>query len=281
MDCAPCAPVYDTLIAAACAGETYAYNGIEISSGSSQSFVFTNAAGCDSTVTVNVAVLQPSNFTLNASACACPGETDGAILVDAVDAQTLIFQLDGAAIDEEGLLQLTSGTYTLGVSDASSECMVVEEITVEEQPTAQAFLPQRHPLPCDTWEIGLSVSLDGPAPATGFLWSVGAQTQNIIVNEPGPYWVEVSDDCGVQKLETTVEPEMPNEGTDFVCMANVFLPSGAEYPFNSVFAPQFSSEITVNNLTFSIYDRWGGLLFTTQRSDFGWDGADAQPGACV
>ena len=93
--------------------------------------------------------------------------------------------------------------------------------------------------------------------------------------------MEVTDACGVQKLETTVEPEMPNEATDIVYMANVFRPSGAENPFNSVFLPQFSSEITVNNLTFSVYDRWGGLLFTSHSSDWGWDGRDAQPGVYI
>jgi|GEM_PF-545757 len=324
-------PSTSTIAASACAGEAYSYNGVDIPAGSSQSFVLSNAAGCDSTVTVSVAVLQPSNFTLNASACAgetytyngvdipagstqtfvystsagcdstvtvsvlelplpqfeasttpaCPGAADGAILVDAIGVQTLVFQLDGATVNEDALLQLTSGTFTLSVSDAFSGCLVVEEITVEEQSTAQAVLPQRHLLPCDTWEIGLSVSLDGPAPATGFLWSTGAQTPDIIVNEPGLYWVKVSDACGVQKLETTVEPEMPNEATDIVYMANVFRPSGAENPMNSVFAPQFSSAITVDNLTFSVYDRWGGLVFTSRSNGLGWDGGDAQPGVYI
>ncbi len=324
-------PSTSTIAASACAGEAYSYNGVDIPAGSSQSFVLSNAAGCDSTVTVSVAVLQPSNFTLNASACAgetytyngvdipagstqtfvystsagcdstvtvsvlelplpqfeasttpaCPGAADGAILVDAIGVQTLVFQLDGATVNEDALLQLTSGTFTLSVSDAFSGCLVVEEITVEEQSTAQAVLPQRHLLPCDTWEIGLSVSLDGPAPATGFLWSTGAQTPDILVNEPGLYWVEVSDACGVQKLETTVEPEMPNEATDIVYMANVFRPSGAENPMNSVFAPQFSSAITVDNLTFSVYDRWGGLVFTSRSNGLGWDGGDAQPGVYI
>ncbi|MCC7504014.1 MAG: PKD domain-containing protein, partial [Saprospiraceae bacterium] len=65
--------IFDTLQLGACAGESVTYNSTAIPAGSSQSFQFLSAAGCDSTVTVNVAVLTSSTGTVNAQAC--PGES--------------------------------------------------------------------------------------------------------------------------------------------------------------------------------------------------------------
>jgi PKD repeat protein len=54
----------------ACPNETVLYNGTPVAAGSSQTFLLTTAEGCDSLVTVNVAVLPPSSAALQASACA-------------------------------------------------------------------------------------------------------------------------------------------------------------------------------------------------------------------
>ncbi|MBK9016675.1 MAG: gliding motility-associated C-terminal domain-containing protein [Saprospiraceae bacterium] len=54
---------------AACTGETVMYNGIPLAAGSSSTFTFTNYAGCDSVVQVNVASLPNSSATLNLTAC--------------------------------------------------------------------------------------------------------------------------------------------------------------------------------------------------------------------
>ncbi|MCO6478909.1 MAG: gliding motility-associated C-terminal domain-containing protein, partial [Phaeodactylibacter sp.] len=66
-------PSASTLELSACPGSTADYNGTPLSPGQQQDFTFTNAAGCDSTVTVTVTELQPSASTLQLSAC--PGST--------------------------------------------------------------------------------------------------------------------------------------------------------------------------------------------------------------
>jgi PKD repeat protein len=58
-----------TLNAAACAGDFYDYNGTLIPAGQSRTFTLDNYLGCDSVLTVNVAILPVSAGTFNAAAC--------------------------------------------------------------------------------------------------------------------------------------------------------------------------------------------------------------------
>jgi gliding motility-associated-like protein len=58
-----------TLNVSACDGQTYPYNGNDLPGGSSTDFVFTNAAGCDSTVTVNVATLNVTETFIDLFVC--------------------------------------------------------------------------------------------------------------------------------------------------------------------------------------------------------------------
>ncbi|MCB0521779.1 MAG: gliding motility-associated C-terminal domain-containing protein [Saprospiraceae bacterium] len=57
----------------ACVGETVNYNGIPLAAGSTSTFTFTSAGGCDSVVTVNVAALP--NLTGQLQLQACAGES--------------------------------------------------------------------------------------------------------------------------------------------------------------------------------------------------------------
>jgi len=58
-----------TLFFEACDGNSITYAGMDIPAGSQEVFAFTNAAGCDSTVTVEVAALVSTDSTLQLSAC--------------------------------------------------------------------------------------------------------------------------------------------------------------------------------------------------------------------
>ena len=51
---------------------------------------------------------------------------------------------------------------------------------------------------------------------------------------------------------------------------NTFTPNGDEY--NNVFKPIFYSGLDVYNYHFTIYNRWGEVIFESFNVDFGWDG---------
>ncbi len=62
-------PTSSTVNLAACPGSFAQFLGQNIAAGTSQTFKLTNAAGCDSTVTVKVATLSPTSSTVNLAAC--------------------------------------------------------------------------------------------------------------------------------------------------------------------------------------------------------------------
>jgi gliding motility-associated-like protein len=51
---------------------------------------------------------------------------------------------------------------------------------------------------------------------------------------------------------------------------NAFTPDDDQY--NQVFKPVFSSGFSAKNYNFSIYNRWGELIFETDQINQGWDG---------
>ena len=62
-------PVSSSQTVKVCTGETYLYEGIDLSIGQSQSFTLSTPTGCDSVVTITVGELQASQSTLNISIC--------------------------------------------------------------------------------------------------------------------------------------------------------------------------------------------------------------------
>jgi PKD repeat protein len=84
-----CSPLASSVQLTACPGNSATYNGVSLSIGSSQDFVFQNALGCDSVVTVTVSALQTSASSLSVKTC--PGTTYSYAGVDLAVGQTQNF----------------------------------------------------------------------------------------------------------------------------------------------------------------------------------------------
>jgi gliding motility-associated-like protein len=104
-----------------------------------------------------------------------------------------------------------------------------------------------------------------------YTWYTGAQTASIAVYDPGPVWVEVQNDCEMQRAEA--EAKWADVGADFsfVYIPNVFAPQSQD-PDNSQFRPHFAPELLLRNYKFEIFDRWGNKLFSTKDPRDGWTG---------
>ncbi|MCB0568829.1 MAG: gliding motility-associated C-terminal domain-containing protein [Phaeodactylibacter sp.] len=109
-------PVFETsLTLEACTGTTVDYNGTALQPGDSQSFVFTAANGCDSTV--NVSVMELPAFDTNLSFDAC----------------------SGSSIDYNGNA-ITAGDSQSFVFPASNGCDSTVNVSVLELPTFETSL---------------------------------------------------------------------------------------------------------------------------------------------
>lgn len=113
-----------TLDVSACEGSTYVFEGVGIPAGTAQVFTLTNAVGCDSTVTVNVAAWPHSADILSVQVCAGESYVYDGIAIPAGSAQTFTLQnqwgCDSVLTVSVGALPVYSSTLQLSACEGAS-----------------------------------------------------------------------------------------------------------------------------------------------------------------
>jgi gliding motility-associated-like protein len=108
---------------------------------------------------------------------------------------------------------------------------------------------------------GQSVYFNLDSLSGNFYWSTDETSNQILVEEPGVYWVFI-DDRGCT-LTDTIEYEECSE----ITVPNIFTPNGDF--INDYFYPETKG---IDTLVIWIYDRWGKRVFKTEDFKTGWDG---------
>jgi gliding motility-associated-like protein len=99
-----------------------------------------------------------------------------------------------------------------------------------------------------------------------FLWSTNATSNSILVNSSGDYLLEFSDENSCeQEITFTV---LDKDSCELITMPNVFSPNNDL--INDVFRP-IDYEY-VSSSTLKIFNRWGGLVWSTDNVIEGWNG---------
>jgi len=153
----------------------------------------------------------------------------------------------------------TPGTYYVS---ASSECYFGSDTIVLSAPLApQAVLPADMIL-C----TGTPVNLDARQPGMRYSWSTGSEECCIDITESGTYTLSVLNICNeLAKDEITIT----YSGCRNCIMApNAFSPNGDG--LNDHFNILVSC--LVSRYRLNIFNRWGQLVFSTSKTDEGWDG---------
>jgi PKD repeat protein len=255
-----------------CPNETYTYAGEEIAPGDSQEFHFNNWEGCDSTVTVAVSAFPEVNFGLVAKP-SCTNAATGVLEAVGIAGglAPLRFSLDNVDFqDSARFVGLSAGGYTLHIEDGNG-CVFARDTTLT------ALIPLEIELldgilPCDSAGVRLeAIVLRGDTTGINFNWWNGARTPFSMATDAGPVWVEVTDQCGTQRSEASVEWAELAKDLGIVYVPNVFMPS-ANDAANASFAPRFSPSITLLNYHFEVFDRWGNKLFETSNTADAWVG---------
>ncbi|HRH38887.1 MAG TPA: gliding motility-associated C-terminal domain-containing protein, partial [Flavobacteriales bacterium] len=158
-----------------------------------------------------------------------------------------------------------AGTYSVQLADAG--CPLSDTIVIS------TGTPVTFALPADTLVDLCSsprVVLDAkPQPPTAqVLWSTGETTAQVVVDEAGTYVIHASaaEHCNASASITVIDTcRSP------VYAPDAFTPNGDG--INDQWRPVWSANPGAT-LQWSIYDRWGQLLFTGAGSD-AWDGTAA------
>lgn len=111
---------------------------------------------------------------------------------------------------------------------------------------------------------GVDLLIQAPEGFQDYLWSTAHSLPAEIFNQPGVYWLEVTNEYGCRNRDTfLLEPECPTD----IWFPNAFSPNGDH--INDIYRP---IGYNITNFRMVIFNRWGQSVFTTDRMDRGWDG---------
>lgn len=102
--------------------------------------------------------------------------------------------------------------------------------------------------------------------AIDYQWNDGSTNPNLPVTESGLYSVTISDNCREETDE--IEINFTNCTICEVFVPNAFSPDFNGY--NDTFKP--FSNCVLENYSFKIFNRWGGMVFESNNINTGWDG---------
>lgn len=248
-----------------------------------------SAYGCSDTLTLPAAVqtIPAPNATINGTARVCLNASPPLVTLlgsNGSGPYTFDYTINGTPAqvvsNQNGTAQIpistaTPGTQTIQLTGITSSgnppCYSPVnqkvEVTIEATPQAD-FMAEPIGCPYSATIDFRNQSLDGDS----YLWQFGDGT---ISTEPNPeHYYPLGDDYTVDLLAVSALGcrdsirKTVSVSQDFrIWYPNAFTPNGDNK--NETFYPEW---ISANEIRFSIYNRWGHLIYMTEELGQGWDG---------
>lgn len=147
--------------------------------------VVTNGFGCSKSDFVTVNINPTPNIDLGTSIDFCENTT---ITLDAENTGSSYLWNTGAVT--QTITTAIPGTYSVSVT-SDEGCIATDEVVLNALPAPEITLGVDTGF-CD----GSDLLLDATTPDVSYLWSTGAETSSIIVDEAGIYAVNITNDFG-------------------------------------------------------------------------------------
>lgn len=204
---------------------------------------------------INVQYLQYPDISLPNDTSICVGAD---IILDAGSGFNSYLWQDGS-INQEYIAD-SAGLYWVEVEDITG-CIIRDYVDI-----GMITIPSFHIGNDTTLCIGNSITLYAgiTGPYMEYLWNDFSIDTSIVASDPGIYWLEVSNPCGI--VTDSICIDFRNCSTN-IYLPNAFTPNGDGN--NDSFIP-IAANIT--NFKMYIFDRWGKQVFETTLQTMGWDG---------
>lgn len=242
-------------------GSTYLWNTgatsqtVTVAAADTLTVTITNPAGCTASYSSIVAFATYPVFSLGPDTVLCEGEV---LHLDAGYpglSHTWSTGSTAASIDAT-----STGNYSCTVDNGY--CAYTDELHATFNPTPDPMAVHEF-YTCLDDEPGYVV-IDAGNNGSSFDWSTGEHTQVILAGAYGWYFVEMTNpnDCALRDSARVIE----------FCPASIYVPntfSPNGDGVNDVWMPLGKS---IARLELNVFDRWGGILFSTDDPASGWDG---------
>ncbi len=183
----------------------------------------------------------------------CPGDSAG------VYAGSFTAYAWNTGSADSAIVVYEPGTYSVVVTDANG-CQQMDTIQVLPYYDVPPTGWMNDTLVCP----GIAILVSAPAGFVGYLWPDGSSQETWELDQPGSYWLEITNDFGCKSRDTfLVTAECPPG----LWLPNAFTPNGDG--INDVFK---ALGYHVVSFHMHIFNRWGELVFVSDHMDRGWDG---------
>jgi len=180
--------------------------------------------------TVQITVQTGPEPTFTGATQICPGATTTLTAEVGYDTYRWENLTTGQIVDGPVLSNATAGAYRLRVTDGGNICPGVRDVLVEEFAAPDPFI-QGDLVYCegDSTTLWIDAGLGDPS------WSTGADTDTIVLTDPGDYTLTLTtpDGCAFSETVTVTEHPLPAPdiiGPEFLCAgATDTLAAGALY----------------------------------------------------
>jgi len=157
-----------------------------------------------------------------------------------------------------------SGLYILNVTSFCGTQTDSVYIALDSLPTYTVFIGNDTNI-CNN-EVNVPVTLFADTILPNYFWNTGANSDSIMVNTEGLYWLTTKYFCGNIQSNTVTIEQCPPDSLITIYFPNSFTPNNDG--LNDVFMPYYTNIIPVD---LKIYNVWGNLIYQSS-TDLFWDG---------
>jgi len=226
--------------------------------------------GCDSIVTLNLTIQSPPIVNATSNTPICEGET---LQLGATTINGAIYQWIGpngfSSQDQNPIINnsdmMNDGNYQV-IASIENDCADTAsiDITVNPLPVLNTSVIDDS---CSTNTGTVKIEAFSPNFPLTYLWTSGNTEPNITNLSEGSYEITVTDNVSCSITQSFNIYNNIDDCRCFIYVANAFSPNGDN---NNDFIPVRGE--CVSNLTFKIFNRWGNIVFHTNKLNDGWDG---------
>jgi gliding motility-associated-like protein len=237
-------------------GITGTWNPAVVSNTTSGSYTFTpNAGQCATPINLPIIVAPTPTVNLGNDTIIC---TPNTLVLNATNLLSTYVWQDGSNAATYTVTQ--PGNYSVVVTNAIG-CSNTDNVDVTFSQKVNFTLGRDTTL-CTGQTLVLDPNLINTTGLT-FTWQDGSAASSYTVNQPGIYYLDVTNECGPSRDSITVA-----QGVCKVFIPNVFTPNADGK--NDVFKPLGTEFVT--KIDVKVFNRFGQLVYSTNKVGAIWNG---------
>ncbi len=217
----------------------------------------TTNGNCQTTDSILVTIRKTPSAGIGPDTAICKGDEIQVKVKEDSRIETIVWSTNDSV---QGIMVSDSGEITVHVFDGICTSTDKRRIRYRDEPSQGSFQIDVPSTICLNEEFTVDMRNDL---ISNYQWQDGSTSSSFTIDEEGIYWVEGIHRCGVLRDTAIVDRcECP------IWAPTAFNPDGNDQ--NDKFIPVIDCNPV--EFQFSIYDRWGELIFESSDPELSWDG---------